>query len=405
MRILQLCKKFPWPARDGESVAVTHLSKALSQEGAEVSLLAMNTIKHRFEQNALPEALNHYAKVAKVPVDNRIKPLQALYNLVFSRESYHIRRFVVPAFAERLKKWLQEEEFDVVLLETLYLMPYVDVIRKYSKAKILLRSHNVEHEIWERIAANERNLLKRSYLEVLARRLKAYELEQLHRADMLLPISGRDLLRFKELGYEGPVMMLPIGLELEAYQPDYDSFERPASISFIGSLDWLPNLEGLEWFLREVWPEVQRKNPSFTLHVAGRHMPAHLKRRQLPGVRWHGEVEDARAFINAHSLMVVPLFSGSGMRVKILEGMALGKVVLTTTMGLEGILAQNGQEVLVADSAKAFVQAIEFCLNHPRQMLEIGHKARTFALQHFDSKSMAKALLKTVSKEVVQPLV
>ncbi|HHJ49537.1 MAG TPA: glycosyltransferase, partial [Phaeodactylibacter sp.] len=167
----------------------------------------------------------------------------------------------------------------------------------------------------------------------------------------------------------------------------------------------LPNLEGLEWFLREVWPEVQRKNPSFTLHVAGRHMPAHLKRRQLPGVRWHGEVEDARAFINAHSLMVVPLFSGSGMRVKILEGMALGKVVLTTTLGLEGILAQNGQEVLVADSAKAFVQAIEFCLNHPRQMLEIGHKARTFALQHFDSKSMAKALLKTVSKEVVQPLV
>ncbi|HHJ49341.1 MAG TPA: glycosyl transferase family 1, partial [Phaeodactylibacter sp.] len=182
MRILQLCKKFPWPARDGESVAVTHLSKALSQEGAEVSLLAMNTIKHRFEQNALPEALRHYAKVDKVPVDNRIKPLQALYNLVFSRESYHIRRFVVPAFAERLKKWLQEEEFDVVLLETLYLMPYVDVIRKYSKAKILLRSHNVEHEIWERIAANERNLLKRSYLEVLARRLKAYELEQLHRA-------------------------------------------------------------------------------------------------------------------------------------------------------------------------------------------------------------------------------
>ncbi len=405
MKILQLCKKFPWPARDGESVAVTHLSRALSKQGAELSLLAMNTVKHRFEQVQWPEALSHYAKIDKVPVDNRVKPLAALINLVFSRKSYHIERFQSPTFAERLKKWLQQEEFDVVLLETLYLMPYVDLIRSYSNAKILLRSHNVEHEIWERVAANERNFLKRSYLNVLARRLKEYELDHLNKADMLLPISGRDLLRFKELGCEIPVMMLPIGLEMDTYRPDYSSFERAASIGFIGSLDWLPNLEGLEWFLRKVWPEVQKKNPNFTFHVAGRHMPQYLKNRRLPGVHWHGEVEDAGAFINAHSLMVVPLFSGSGMRVKILEGMALGKVVLTTTMGLEGIMAQNGREVLVADSARAFSQAIEFCLNHPRQMLEIGRKARTFAQQHFDSKTMAEALLKTVSKEAVQQVV
>ncbi len=402
MRVLQLCKKFPWPARDGESVAVTHLSKALADEGAEVHLLSMNTRKHWFGESQMPGALDHYASIKLVPVDNRVRLLPALFNLLFSSDSYHIQRFVSQAFAERLKKILQDKTFDVILLETLYLMPYLPLIRRHSNAKVLLRSHNVEHEIWERVAANTKNPLKRAYLRVLARRLKEYELSRLHKADLLLPISGRDMLRFREMGYDGDIMTLPIGLNLETYRPDYSSFERPASISFIGSLDWLPNLEGLEWFLKEVWPDLHRKNPDFSLHVAGRHMPAHLKHRHLAGVHFYGEVEDARTFINAHSLMVVPLFSGSGMRVKILEGMALGKVVLTTTMGLEGILAQNGQEVFVADSARAFIQAIEFCLNHPRQMLEIAHKARTFALQHFDSRSMAKALLQRVSKQAVQ---
>ncbi len=402
MKILQLCKKFPWPARDGESVAITHLSRALVAEGARVSLLSMNTKKHWFGGNQLPQALQHYHHIDAVPLDNRVKLWPAFKNLLFSSDSYHIQRFVSAAFAERLEALLKKEDFDVVLLETLYLMPYLPVLRRNSSAKILLRPHNIEHEIWERIALNTKNSLKRAYLNVLARRLKRYELEQLDKADMLLPISGRDMLRFRELGYAGPLMTLPIGLDLEAYEPDYSTFERPASISFIGSLDWLPNREGLAWFLREVWPVLHRRNPKFHLHVAGRHMPPTWKKRHIAGVHFHGEVEDARAFINAHSLMVVPLFSGSGMRVKILEGMALGKVVLTTALGLEGISAQSGQEVFVADTAKAFIQALEFCLNHPRQMLEIAHKARTFALQQFDNRAMARALLAKVSKQVVQ---
>ncbi len=402
MKILQLCKKFPWPARDGESVAVTHLSKALAAEGAEVWLLSMNTTKHWFDEKCQPEELQHYHSIDTVPVDNRIKLIPALKNLLFSRESYHVQRFISKAFAERLKALLHKQSFDVILLETLYLMPYLPVLRQHSDAKVLLRSHNIEHEIWERIVSNTKNLVKRSYLSVLAQRLKWYELEQLSKADMLLPISGRDMLRFRELGYEGPLITLPIGLDLEAYKPNYQTFDRPASLSFIGSLDWLPNQEGLEWFLREVWPVLHRRNPTFSLHVAGRHMPAHWENRHLEGVHFHGEVEDARAFINAHSLMVVPLFSGSGMRVKILEGMALGRVVLTTTLGLEGIPAQSGQEVFIADTARAFVQAVEFCLNHPQQMLEIAHKARTFALQHFDNRAMARALLTKVSKQAVQ---
>jgi polysaccharide biosynthesis protein PslH len=139
MKILQLCKKFPYPLKDGESIAVTYLSQALHASGCEVSLLAMNTSKHYFDMETLPQSFNHYRQIWTVDVDNKINPLEAFKN-IFSSQSFHIQRFIFSAYAKKLEQILRENEFDVIQLETLYLTPYIDLIRQYSKAKIVLRN-------------------------------------------------------------------------------------------------------------------------------------------------------------------------------------------------------------------------------------------------------------------------
>ncbi len=391
MRFLQLCKKYPYPIKDGESVAIVHLSRALHRLGGAVSLLAMNTFRHWYAGHAVPEGLGHYERVASVAVDNRIRLWPALRNL-FSTRSYHIERFISPHFAQRLRKWLQEHPFDVVLLETIYLTPYIPIIRQYSKALVVLRPHNVESEIWERLSANS-SWPQKPYLRLQARRLRRYEQRHINDGDLLAGISDRDVAAFRAWNLDKPTLVLPIGVDLSAYCPDERSFDQPLSLSFIGSLDWPPNVEGLRWFLREVWtPLLLPAFPELTFHIAGRNMPAWLRSLRVPRVQVHGEVPDAATFLNAHSVMVVPLLSGGGMRAKIVEAMALGRVVISTSMGLEGVPARHGQEVWVADYPAAFVEVIRACYQRGEQLVEMGRRARMFCAAHFDDATNAKRL-------------
>ena len=391
MKILQLCKKFPYPLKDGESIAITYLARAFAELGNDVTLLAMNTSKHWFDVGDLPGALDHYAELHTVEIDNRIKPADALRNL-FSDKSYHIERFVDPGFEQKLIEILRNDWFDVVQLETLYLAPYIPTIRKYSSALVAMRAHNVEHEIWERIAMNG-NWLKQWYLQRITPRLRAFEVAHLNKYDLLIGITERDVAHFRRLGLKKPAIVTPIGLDCRDYLADGASFGRPLSLSFIGSLDWMPNVEGLRWFLNEVWqPLLSKKFPELTLHIAGRNPPGWLRRLALPNVKVHGEVADAAQFINNHSIMIVPLLSGSGMRAKILEGMALGKVVLSTRMGIEGIEARDQKEALLADSPEDFVQAIEWCHTNTEGLLQLGQRAQVFCVKNYDNLEVARKL-------------
>ena len=392
MKILQLCKKFPYPLKDGESIANTYMSKALNELGNEITLLAMNTVKHFFDLKTLPEDFDHYEAIHTIKLDNRVKPIDAFLNL-FNKESYHVARFVSEEYNQKLIELLKETDFDIVQLETLYLTPYVDTIRKYSKAKIVMRSHNVEHEIWERMTQNTAFFPKKKYLQYLTKQLKQYEITNLNSYDTIVAITQRDLDAFKNLGFNKKGLVAPIGLDMSNYFPDYDSFQKPLSLSFIGSLDWMPNIEGLEWFLDNVMPKVQERFPTLELHIAGRNMPSSLLNYQSKTIIIHGEVESSTEFLNQHSVMIVPLLSGSGMRAKILEAMALGKVSLTTSIGVEGIKAEDGKEILVANTIDEFIKAIEKAHKLSGQLETLGRNARTFAIEHFDNKSIVERYL------------
>jgi glycosyltransferase involved in cell wall biosynthesis len=395
MRILQLCNKFPYPLKDGAAIASTYLAKAFAELGHEVTLLSMNTSKHWFDTATLPKDFKHYTAIHTIFVDNRIRPIPAFFNL-FSDKSYHVERFEDASFYRKLKEILLNRHFDIVQLESLYLAPYIPVIRKYAPdTQIVLRAHNVEHEIWERVAENS-NPFKKWYLNRITPRLKDFETARLNDCDLVVGISERDVIAFRKMGLSRPDTIAPIGIDTRDYHPDDASFRRPLSLSFIGSLDWMPNQEGLKWFLDEVWtPWLAPNFPELTFHIGGRTAPRWLKKLQMERVVFHGEVPSAPDFLNQHSVMVVPLRSGGGMRAKILEGMAVGKVVLSTRLGMEGIDAENHQECLLADSPEDWLDAIRWCYEQGDNLAQMGQKARVFCANNFENLEVARRLVQT----------
>ena len=372
-------------------MAINSLAKGLAELDISISLLAMNTSKHFYQGPDLHQVLAYYDTIETVPVDNAIRWQGALRNLA-SSQSYHIERFISPAYEAALIKLLKETPYDIVQLETLYLAPYIPVIRKHSKARICLRAHNIEHEIWERITHNTSFGPKQVYLNYLSKKLKRFELEMLNQYDLVAPISARDEVRLRELGLQGPTSVIPIGMETDNYLYQAPTPAQPQSISFIGSLDWMPNQEGLAWFLDKIWPHLAKQYPNLVFHIAGRNTPESFYRYANKQVVVHGEVPSSVDFLAEHPIMVVPLLSGSGMRAKILEAMALGRQVITTRVGLEGIGAEHGKEVLLADGLEEWQKAFQLCFEELTLAPEMVQRARQFVHEQYHYRAVAKRL-------------
>ncbi|NML64673.1 glycosyltransferase [Hymenobacter sp. RP-2-7] len=378
MHILQVSPRVPFPLHDGGAIGIYNITKGLLEAGHRVTMLALNTPKHHQPADVLAHLGPHF-RLVTVDVDTRLRPLRALANLllparqvlgVTTRLPYNVERFVSPAVARRLTELLHAEPFDIVQFEGSFVVWYAGYLSLMERQQaqpngpalppLVVRAHNVEYRIWETLAQGERNPLKKWYFQHLARRMKSFERWSLHRVDAVAAITPEDIARLQALGCPVPLALVPAAVELGAFQPDLAARPRSHTAFMIGSLNWLPNLEGLEWLLREVWPAVHAELPELELHVAGSHPPAHLTSRP-PGqhnVFIHGFVDSAAAFMRQYELMLVPLLSGGGMRIKIIEGMAAGKAILSTALGAEGVAAHDGRDLLLRDGAAAWQQAL-----------------------------------------------
>lgn len=390
MKILQICSKIPFPPKDGGSVAMNILTQGLIQSGNEVKVLAVNTPKHFIKDEDID--LNYRKKTTyqSVFIDTSVKPFAAFLNL-FSSESYNIIRFYSKDFENALVKILANNEFDIIHLETLWVVPYLNCLRKYSKAKIIMRSQNVEYSVWERLAGATSNPLKKLYMNLLARRLKKYELAILNKFDAIATITEMDYISYKKSGCIIPLIHIPFGVDIGKYNEDKSQTEFP-SVFHIGAMDWMPNSDGVKWVLNNIWPKIQEKSPELKLYLAGRNMPAWMMELKLKNVIIEGEVKDSHQFINSKSIMVVPLTSGGGMRVKIIEGMALGKTIISTAIGAEGIEYENNKNILIANTEKEFIDAICKCANDKLFSDEIGKNARKLIEAKYNNATICEKL-------------
>jgi glycosyltransferase involved in cell wall biosynthesis len=398
MKILILTNKLPYPPRDGGSIATLNMICGLHDAGNQITCLALNTFKHSFPVKKIPPELGKSIRFLGVDCNSSIRPLKLLSNLLFSREPYIALRFNIKAFRTALASLLLEENFDIIQLEGPYPGLYLDVIRKESDARISLRAHNVEHLIWERKALHETSLLKRWYFRNMAQRLKRYELEVAQEVDLLVPISDEDASYFIENGLQKPMLTIPAGLNMENYP--LTKLPTGPSIFFIGALDWLPNQEGLDWFLRNIFLNLLSEIPELSFHVAGRNAPAHFEKKlKHPNIIYHGEVEDAQTFIQSYQLMVAPLLTGSGIRVKILEAAALGRPVITTSAGIEGLAVIKHPCVIVEDDPLRFSSRLIKMLRDPQESEALLTEAREVISRYFDTFELSSRLSQFYNKE------
>lgn len=390
MKVFLICNKSPYPPKEGGPIAMNAIIQGLLDAGHEVKVLAINTNKYNIRIDEIPEQYRNNTRIDLVYIDLSIKLVDAFFNL-FSTKSYHVQRFISKSFENKLTEILTNNTFDVIQFETLYIAPYIEIIRKYSDAKIVLRAHNIEHLIWERVAAASKNPLKKLYLNHLSRTLKNYELSKLGSFDGIATITKKDgdlLKRYTST----PVTDISFGINTDMIPEPSTDFEFP-SLFHIGSMNWIPNEEGIRWFIEHVWEKVHVKFPALKFYLAGREMPEWLLNLNKPNIVVVGEVEDAYRFISSKAIMIVPLLSGSGIRIKIIEGMVLGKAIISTKIGAEGIQCTHGEDIYLAESPDDYLHAISKCIDSPEHTGLIGKNARSLIMNKHNNRKIIDRLI------------
>jgi glycosyltransferase involved in cell wall biosynthesis len=271
--------------------------------------------------------------------------------------------------------------------------PYIKVIKALSDAKIVLRAHNVEFLIWERLSRYSTNPLKKWYVGYLAKKLKKYEIQMLNSYDGIAAITKVDADYLKGLGCRIPIAVIPFGIDISDYNVKPLS-EGKISLFHLGSMDWFPNQEGIKWFVDNCWGKISSDFPEIKLYLGGRNMPEWLLDSKEKNIVTLSCVEDAHAFISSHTIMIVPLLSGSGVRIKIIEGMALGKAIISTTIGAEGINCENGKNIMLADTPDDFYKVVKMLLGNFEMIKSIGENARQNIETEYDIDKTTENLIK-----------
>jgi glycosyltransferase involved in cell wall biosynthesis len=387
MRILLLTNKSPWPPMDGGSSATLCMIKMLSSQGASVTVLSFNTLKHHADTGNIPGT---YTDFHFVDLDSRIRPFRLFLNLLFSYSPYTMTRFRNTLFSEKLVELLKTE-FDIVQVEGLPMTFYLPLIREHSSARVIFRPHNIENIIWSQLADEEKNILKKLYYRITALKTGRIERKTAYLFDAVAAITRKDKDWFKETVNNKPVIVSsPSPFAEEVTNEEH----IPMSVGFIGSLDWRPNINGLRWLVREVWPVAVKSLPEASLYIAGRN-PG----REIEGICrgkniiFLGETGSSSKFISRMEVMAVPLFSGSGIRMKILEGMSLGKCIVATPAAADGIIFKDKNDIFIENDARGFASRITELLLNEKLRIDTGIKARENVRKNYDILASGEELM------------
>lgn len=374
MKILYITNRVPFPPQGGYSIVVYNSIKGALSEGAEVTLFSLNTNKHYVPIRNLQDPLLDQISFTTSSININVNSWDELKN-VASKRSINVFRYFKAAAGSQLKNLLRKNSFDIIQFEGLFVGPYLSLVREYSQAKIVYRAHNIEYQIWEQQVLSERSLLRRLYLSYKSHKLRQFEYENMNNFDAVVTLNEADMRELKYQGCQVRMANFSVMLDPEDYKPEPERAEG-LSIFHLGALDWMPNQEGLEWFIDHVWYDLEKLNVGLTFHVAANNIPPEIEELADTAIRIYPDVEDAKEFMNSKSIMVVPLKSGSGMRVKIIEGMAMKKCIISTSLGAEGIRYEHGKNILIADTADDFYRYILQCTTDRGMVERIGEYAR-----------------------------
>jgi sugar transferase (PEP-CTERM/EpsH1 system associated) len=302
---------------------------------------------------------------------------------VVRRLPYAVGSYRSAAYAERVRELLAAGRFDLLVCD--FLMPVVNVPASLPCPAVLF-THNVEAEIWRRHAETAPAGLRRWLLASQHRRMVRFEREAARRFDLVLAVSDTDARTLVRLygPLRHPVHVIPTGVDTGYFAPRTTPV-RPRHLVFTGSMDWLPNEDGVQYFVRDVLPLVRRLDPGATFSIVGRApTPAVQRLASDQGVQVTGRVDDVRPYVAEAAVYVVPLRIGGGTRLKIFEAMAMGKAIVSTTIGAEGLPVADGLHLSIADDAPGFARAVVHLLQNQTERARLGDAARHLVMERYD---------------------
>jgi polysaccharide biosynthesis protein PslH len=400
MRILFLCQLVPYPPDSGPKIRAYYTLRYLSKFH-NITLLAFS--RPEDTQDAIEHLGQFCDQVHTIPLARGLwRNIQSLVKSIIKRKPFVIERDTLSEMSDHVKQLLLKDEFDAIHSDQLWMAQYVPTA-SHDKIKKVLDEHNACYQVFQRLASHERNVFKRFILEREWRSLKNYEAKAITLFDTIVTVTFQDQSTINELltsgadGDQKPAFLtIPICVDTTNDLP-VENIRSTMNILYLGTMFWLPNVEGVLWFAKNVFPIIKAKVPRVTFTIVGKNPPAeilalqqtvwkkgerdgthnistkpkHSKERSVKSgsrksdIVVTGYAADPLPYLQNAAAFIIPLLSGSGMRVKILDAWKWGIPVISTTIGAEGIDYLDGENILIADEPEDFAAAVSLILQDP----------------------------------------
>ncbi|MDD5606951.1 MAG: glycosyltransferase family 4 protein [Ignavibacterium sp.] len=385
MKILQISPQISYPFDSGGRLSIYGITKSLSERGHKI--IFVTYVKEYPKQE-------HIIELKKIcePVFikwNTNNSLWGIFLNIFSSVPYNISKYYSKKLEYFLKDFLTKDKIDLVHIDHLHMSWTVDIIKKLTKIPVVLREHNLEMKIMKRFGEVESNFILKFYSKIQFKRFLKYEPAQCRKFDRCIMITKEDETELLELSPEIKTKVIPAGVDNKLFTLGYLN-TIPFSIYHIGSLNWEPNYDGLLWFLSEVFPKVISKFPETKLYIYSKGIERLVLNDSInKNIILCGYVKDIWQEILDKQMMVVPLKVGSGMRIKIIEMLAAGKIVVSTSVGKEGIEVENGQQILIADDSNSFIKTISDIFSNKLDLNKITLSAKEIIKEKYSWESVS----------------
>ncbi len=388
LRVLVLDEWIPYPPDSGKRVRTWNILRRLAR-------------RHKVLLHCYGDAESEAAQAVRSAgiTMNTVAPLpeltgwglygRLLQNLL-SSNPYSVSKHDTHRFREGLKRLCSENQFDLVHFEW---TPYAHFMGEVGDLPCLIMAHNIETQIWSRRAQQCRGRTASAFFRLQAGKMERFERRAMRQADCVATVTELDAQQVKAWGARNTALV-ENGVDLNEFVPPVEGVQDSQEVLFLGSLDWYPNLNAVEYLIEHIWPLIKERFPYARLRIVGRRSPHSLEKRvaQSAGVELVGEVADVRPHLGRAAVVLVPLRIGGGSRIKILEALAMGKAVVSTKIGAEGLAVSDGAHLVLADSPADFAQRTIELLNSSQQRSALGMRGRALVEERYSWDRAAAAL-------------
>ena len=387
MKILFLHKQILFPRDTGGKIRVLNLLKFLAKWHEVTYVSNLRSGEEQFLSEMKGLGLHLELVPGNTSKRGGFKFYASIVANFFSPNPFTIDRNFDPKVREKISQLLGRNQFDLIICDTIVMARHTIGT---AKTKSILFQHNVEAQILRRHADISKGRLKKWFMSLQWARMVRFEKSCGEHFNAVVAVSEQDKYLFeKEYGWDH-VFAIDTAVDEDYFRPTTSS-QKPDRVMFLGSMDWMPNQDGVRWFVSEIWPKILQAHPKATFHIVGRNPPAEIRSLgSAPGVSVLGSVPDVRPHLSEASVVVVPLLVGGGTRLKIYEAMAMSRAVVSTGIGAEGLPVVPEKHFLKADDSNSFAEAVNRLLASEETRQSLGETADRFVRENYGSEAVAR---------------